>query len=120
MDQHAGWDVALKETSIFVRQNRKRICRGKCLSGPQLVAEMIGKHAPYALLAEFETGPLATWFHRRWSPGGMHRRKACQGSTRYGAKQDRRQPTPMAKQFGTIAPDSAAPASFEMRATLAP
>ena len=94
MDQHAGWDVALKETSIFVRQNRKRICRGKCLSDPQLVAEMIRKHAPYALLVVFETGPLATWFHRclvaKVSPG------VC------------------------IAQDSAAPASFEMRATLAP
>jgi len=69
MDLHAGWDVAWKETSIIVRQNRKRICRGKCLSDPQLVAEMIRKHASYAVLAVFETGPLATWFHRQPADG---------------------------------------------------
>jgi hypothetical protein len=52
---------------------------------------MIRKHAPDAVLAVFETGPLATSFRRKLTAdGGMHRR-ACEGGTRYGAKQDRRQ-----------------------------
>ena len=38
-DQYVGLDVALKETSISVRQNRKRIWRGKCPSHPEAVAE---------------------------------------------------------------------------------
>jgi transposase len=71
MDQYVGLDVSLKETSIAVRQNRKRIWRGKCLSDPQLVAEMIRKHAPYAVLVVFETGPLATWFHRKLTADGL-------------------------------------------------
>jgi transposase len=70
MDQYVGLDVALKETSIPVRQNRKRIWRGKCLSDPQLVAEMIRKHAPYAGLVVFETGP-PTWFHRKLTTDGL-------------------------------------------------
>ncbi|MGH6907855.1 MAG: IS110 family transposase [Nitrospiraceae bacterium] len=65
MDQYVGLDVSLKETSISVRQNRKRIWRGKCLSHPKAVAEAIRKHAPDAVLVVFETGPLATWFHRK-------------------------------------------------------
>jgi len=85
MDQYAGLDMAVKETSIPVRQNRKRIWRGKCLPDPQLVAEMIRKHAPYAGLAVFETGP-PTWFHRKPADGlkaaGID--KACEGGTRYG------------------------------------
>jgi transposase len=64
MDQYVGLDVSLKETSISVRQNRKRIWRGKCQSHPKAVAEAIRKHARDAVLVVFETGPLATWFHR--------------------------------------------------------
>jgi transposase len=41
------------------------------LSNPQLVAEMIRKHAPDAVLVVFETGPLATWFHRKLTAGGL-------------------------------------------------
>ena len=93
MDLYVELDVSLKETSISVRQNRKRIWRGKCLPDPQLVAEMIRKHAPDAVLAVFETGPLATWFHRkltaRRSPGGMQRRKTCEGGTRKPAPRAR-------------------------------
>lgn len=64
MDQYVGLDVSLKETSISVRQDRKRIWRGKCPSHPEAVTEAIRKHAPAAVLVVFETGPLATWFHR--------------------------------------------------------
>lgn len=71
MDQYVGLDVSLKETSISVRQNRKRIWRGKCLSHPKAVAEAIRKHAPDAVLVVFETGPLATWFHRVLTAEGL-------------------------------------------------
>jgi transposase len=71
MDQYVGLDVSLKETSISVRQKRKRIWRGKCLSDPKLVAEAIRRHAPDAALVVFETGPLATWFHRELTADGL-------------------------------------------------
>jgi transposase len=61
----------LKETSISVRQNRKRIWRGKCPSHPKAVAEAIRKHAPDAVLIVFETGSLATWFHRSLIAEGL-------------------------------------------------
>ncbi|PSO09555.1 IS110 family transposase, partial [Sphingobium sp. AEW4] len=34
MDQHIGLDVSLKDTSVSVRQDGKRIWRGKCASDP--------------------------------------------------------------------------------------
>ena len=64
MDQYVGLHLSLKETSISVRQNRNRIWRGKCSSHPKAAAEAIRKHAADAVLVVFETGPLATWFHR--------------------------------------------------------
>ena len=57
MDQYVGLDISLKEASIPVRQNRNRICRGKCPSHPRAAAEAIRKHAADAVLAVFETGP---------------------------------------------------------------
>jgi transposase len=39
MDQYVDLDVSLKQTWISVRQNRKRIWRGKCLSDPPACAE---------------------------------------------------------------------------------
>jgi error-prone DNA polymerase len=53
MEQYVGLDVSLKETAILVRQNRKRIWRGKCASHPQAVAEAIRKHAPDVVLVVF-------------------------------------------------------------------
>ena len=72
MDQDVGSDAAWKETAISVRQNRKRIWRGKGLSDPKRVAERIRKHAPYAAVwVVFESGPLATWLHRKLTAGGL-------------------------------------------------
>ncbi|PSO10473.1 IS110 family transposase, partial [Sphingobium sp. AEW4] len=48
MDQHIGLDVSLKDTSVSVRQDGKRIWRGKCASDPKLLAEVIRKRAPNA------------------------------------------------------------------------
>ena len=79
MDQYVGLDVSLKQTWISVRQNRKRIWRGKCY--PRVVAEAIRQHAPNAVLVVFET--LSTWFHheltacqRCASTHGMRRRRS--------------------------------------------
>jgi transposase len=69
MDQYVG--VSLKQTWISVRQNRKRIWRGKCLSHPRAVAEAIRQHAPNAVLVVFETGPLSTWFHHDLTAAGL-------------------------------------------------
>jgi transposase len=71
MDQYVGLDVSLKETSISVRQERKRIWRGKCASNPVAVANAIRTHAPDAALVVFETGSLATWFHRELTAAGL-------------------------------------------------
>jgi len=62
VDQHIGLDVSLKDTSISVRQDGKRIWRGKCPSDPKLLAEVIRKRAPNARRVVFETGPLSVWF----------------------------------------------------------
>ena len=69
MDQYVG--VSLKQTWISVRQNRKRIWRGKCLSHPRAVAEAIRQHAPNAVLVVFETGSLSTWFHHELTAAGL-------------------------------------------------
>ena len=71
MDQYVGLDVSLKQTWISVRQNRKRIWRGKCLSHPRAVAEAIRQHAPNAVLVVFETGSLSTWFHHELTAAGL-------------------------------------------------
>ena len=71
MGQYVGLDVSSKETWISVRQDRKRIWRGKCLSHPQPVAEAIRQHAPDAVLVVFETGSLSTWFHRDLTAEGL-------------------------------------------------
>ncbi|MGO4113305.1 IS110 family transposase [Rhizobium ruizarguesonis] len=71
MDQYIGLDVSLKETAISIRQDGKRIWRGKCASDPKLVAEMIRKHAPHARRVVFETGPLSTWFYHELTKEGL-------------------------------------------------
>jgi len=58
MDQYIGLDVSLKDTAVSIREDRKRIWRDKCPSDPNALAQIIRKHAPYAKLVVFETGPL--------------------------------------------------------------
>jgi transposase len=55
MEQYIGLDVSLKDTSISVRQDGKRIWRGKCASDPKLLAEVIRKRAPHPKRVVFET-----------------------------------------------------------------
>lgn len=71
MGQHIGLDVSLKETAIEIRENGKRIWRGKCLSDPEIVARTIRKHAPAPRRLVFETGPLATWFFHALKGEGL-------------------------------------------------
>jgi len=71
VDQHIGLDVSLKDTSISVRQDGKRIWRGKCPSDPKLLAEVIRKRAPNAKRVVFETGPLSVWFYHALIAEGL-------------------------------------------------
>lgn len=41
MNQYIGLDISLKDTAISIRQDGKRIWRGKCPSDPRLLADMI-------------------------------------------------------------------------------
>lgn len=71
MEQCIGLDVSLKDTSISVRQDGKRIWRGKCASDPKLLAEVICKRAPQAKRVVFETGPLSVWFYHALTAEGV-------------------------------------------------
>jgi transposase len=71
VDQHIGLDVSLKDTSISVRQDGKRVWRGKCPSDPKLLAEVIRKRAPNAKRVVFETGPLSVWFFHALTAEGL-------------------------------------------------
>ncbi len=71
MDQYIGLDVSLKDTAISIRQDGKRIWRGKRPSDPKLLAQLIRKHAPHAKRVVFETGPLSTWFYHALTTEGV-------------------------------------------------
>ena len=71
MDQYVGLDVSLKETAVSVRQDGKRIWRGKCPSDPKLLAAVIRKRAPEAIRIVFETGPLSIWFFHALREEGL-------------------------------------------------
>ena len=71
MEQYIGLDVSLKDTAISVRQDGERIWRGKCPSDPQILAQVIRKHAPCASRVVFETGPLSTWFYHVLTAEGL-------------------------------------------------
>jgi transposase len=71
MEQYIGLDVSMKETAISIRQNGKRIWRGKCASDPQLLATVIRKRGPYARRIVFETGPLSVWFYHALAEEGL-------------------------------------------------
>ena len=63
MHQYIGLDVSMKETAISIRQDGKRIWRGKCASDPQRLAAVIRKRAPSGRRVGFETGQLSVWFY---------------------------------------------------------
>ena len=71
MAQYIGLDVSLKDTFISVREEGRRIWRGKCPSDPTLLAEEIRTHAPDAERIVFETGPLSTWYYHELTAAGL-------------------------------------------------
>ena len=71
MEKYIGLDVSMKETAISIRQDGKRIWRGKCPSDPQMLVEVIRKRAPHACRVVFETGPLSVWFYHALTAEGM-------------------------------------------------
>jgi transposase len=71
MEQFIGLDVSLKDTFLSVREGGQRIWRGKCLSDPKLIAEVIRKRAPNVERVVFETGPLSIWFYHALKQEGL-------------------------------------------------
>ena len=71
MKQYIGLDVSMKETAVSVRQEGKRIWRGKCASEPRVIAALIRKRAPHAEKLVFETGPLSVWFYHALTAEGV-------------------------------------------------
>lgn len=71
MKQFIGLDVSLKDTFISVREGGRRVWRGKCLSDPKLIAEVIRKRAVNAERVVFETGPLSVWFYHALTLEGL-------------------------------------------------
>lgn len=71
MKQYIGLDVSSKDTFISIRENGKRIWRGKCPSDPKLIADVIYKRAPNVERVVFETGPLSVWFYHAMTAEGV-------------------------------------------------
>ena len=71
MAQYIGLDVSLKDTFISVREDGRRIWRGKCPSDPKILAEVIRKRAPNVNRVVFETGPLSTWYYHELTAAGL-------------------------------------------------
>jgi len=69
--QYIGLDVSLKDTFISVRQDGRRIWRGKCASDPKLLSQVIRKRAPEAVRIVFETGPLSIWYYHELTAAGL-------------------------------------------------
>lgn len=63
MKEYIGLDVSMKETAVSIRRDGKRIWRGKCVSDPAIIAQLIRKRAPTVERVIFETGPLSVWFY---------------------------------------------------------
>jgi transposase len=71
MGEYIGLDVSLKDTTVSIRRNGKRIWRGKCASDPQSLAALIRKHALTPERVVFETGPLSVWFFHALTAEGL-------------------------------------------------
>ena len=71
MEEYIGLDVSMKDTAVSIRRGGKRIWRGKCASDPQVIAQLLRKHAPSAARVVFETGPLSVWFYHALRAEGL-------------------------------------------------
>jgi hypothetical protein len=65
MKGYIGLDISMKETAISIRRAGVRVWRGKCVSDPMRLAQIVRKHAPNAARVIFETGPLSVWFYHQ-------------------------------------------------------
>jgi len=63
MKDYIGLDVSMKETAVSIRRNGERVWRGKCVSDPAVIAQLVRKRAPAVDRIVFETGPLSVWFY---------------------------------------------------------
>lgn len=71
MKDYIGLDVSMKETAISIRRAGERVWRGKCVSDPMRIAQIVRKHAPNAARVIFETGPLSVWFYHALKAEGL-------------------------------------------------
>ena len=71
MTEYIGLDVSMKETAVAIRREGVRVWRGKCISDPHVIAELIRKRAPTVKLVVFETGPLSVWFYHALRAEGL-------------------------------------------------
>jgi hypothetical protein len=94
MDEYIGLDVSLKETSISVRLEGKRVWRGKCALDPQLLAEVIRKHAPHAKQVVFETGCCQCGSFMHCPQKGYRRIASMRGTPRLRSTWRLTRPTP--------------------------
>ena len=71
MEDYIGIDVSMKETALSIRRGGERVWRGKCVSDPSRIAQIVRKHAPSAARLVFETGPLSVWFYHALRAEGL-------------------------------------------------
>ncbi|GAW35451.1 transposase IS116/IS110/IS902 family protein [Roseovarius sp. A-2] len=71
MEEYIGLDVSMIETSVSIRRDGQRIWRGKCVSDPAVIAQLVRKRAPFAKRVVFETGPLSVWFYHALCSEGL-------------------------------------------------
>lgn len=71
MEDYIGLDVSMKETALSIRRGGQRVWRGKCVSDPKRITQIVRKHAPSATRIVFETGPLSVWFYHTLRAEGL-------------------------------------------------
>lgn len=71
MKEYIGLDVSMKETAVSIRRDGERIWRGKCVSDPAVIAQLVRKRAPGVDRIVFETGPLSVWFYHALRAEGL-------------------------------------------------
>ena len=57
MEEYIGLDVSMKQTAVSIRRDGKRVWRGKCVSDPKLIAQLIHKRAPSAIRVVLKMAP---------------------------------------------------------------
>jgi hypothetical protein len=65
-----GRDIE-RDSDPGAAEPQTELARAEGLPDPKLGAKMIRKHAPYAGLVVFETGPRATWLQRKRTADGF-------------------------------------------------